>query len=637
MEGKYDEEYFHWISKLKDTFSDNPEEHAVKTEIFDKLPLPQQELIDELPEGEKRKLADKAERNLADIGQITVEEEELLRDISNGGKQNYRQVICRLTGKVDLKRIMRGYNRLLEDYPMLRTAYLYRGLQTPYRVVYEKKQESFPIHDMTKANQQRLTFLLKNILASEMRRQFDIERDPVLRIQGYLTDARQMLVLISYYPHVFYPVGMRNMLYQIFGGMDAEEAILPGVSEETGRQMNEQLAQESVAYWKNILLPLGKKITLPGEKMQVDTLEREFREETVFYKEFHDNLSEKVLSFCEKNQVSVRSVFLYTWAQLLGRLHKEENPVLLVTGNGEQLKLFPIRAERKQPATECMKNLEEQIKEGLRYSNCTVKDMENACGISFSEYFRIAHNFVNFSELDAVESGKSTSQRVGEILREEIPTNLCINYYLFEHKMGMVYSAKQGFIEIILDNLHELFLDELSEVISVEREHFDRKKFLQLDDTEGDRLHKIMLAKTALYMKKSGIFETLTVEELIRVANYCKLRTYLPGDEVITQGGGATAFYIVGEGRLEESMTASDGLVKSLRIIGDGSTMGVECMLGGKRYPSTYTVVSGEAKVIQIDKNVLSQILAKRPAGMTALLKEENAQKHKLQRLWTME
>lgn len=637
MEERYDEEYWYLITRLKDSFTQDPNHHDVKRSVFDRLSPNKQKLIEELPLEEQRKLADKACRTIVDIDFLTETEEQILNENKSGRKQNYKQVICRLTGKIDLKRIGRGYAELLESYPLLRTVFFYKGLQKPVKVVYENTEKVFPLHDMQKTDRRKLIFLMKNVLASEMRRNYNIESDSVLRIQGYLTGINELLVVISFNPYICYPIGIRNMLYKIFGGMDVENAALPGVNEEEAQQMNRLLTEKCVAYWKETLLPLGKSMTIPGEKRQTDELDRDFREQTVLYKEFRDRMTECLRKYCGDTGTSPKSVLLYAWANLLGKLHEERCPVMLTAGTGEELKLFPIKAERKTDVKEAILTIDRQIKEAEKYSNCTVNDIEKAVGISFAEYFRMIHNFVDFNELDEMEAVEKKVQSFQGLYEEDCSINLCVDYYLFEDKIGINYTAKKGYIEIILDNLNELFLDELSGILSLGNIKFDKKSFIRVDDTKEEKLRKIKTAQTALFLKSSGIFDALTADEMIMLARHCRLGTYLSGDEILLQGSRISSLYIVGEGKLEESMMALDGMVKSLRIIGSGSIFGVESLFERKTTSSAYTVVSSQARIVEINKNVLAEVFSQKPDGLLALLQKEHDQKCKLQRLWTMD
>ena len=84
-------------------------------------------------------------------------------------------------------------------------------------------------------------------------------------------------------------------------------------------------------------------------------------------------------------------------------------------------------------------------------------------------------------------------------------------------------------------------------------------------------------------------------------------------------------------------MTASDGMVKSLRILKKGDIFGVESLFSEALSAHTYTVVSQQAQIVEIDKEILTETFRRKPEGWIALLEKENKLKSKFQYLWTLE
>lgn len=637
MAERYDEEYWYFISKLKDSFSQNRNDRSVNLTVFDRLKPEKRKLIEDMPLEELERIASKVSADVKDIDYLTQDERLLLGEIKEGRKQKYKQVVCRLKGKIQIKQIMDGYAKMMQEQQIFRTFILHKGLKNPVKVVYESAEKVFPIHDLRNLSRDRQIFVMKNVLASQARHDFNIETDPVLRIQGYLTGPREILVMISVYPYLTYSVGIRGMLYKIFGGMDAENATMPGVDDESLRQMNEELERKSIAYWTDLLLPLPKSMTVPGEERQTKTLSRSYREKTCLYKELNEELVECLTAFCAQKGISLKAVFLYAWAELLGKHQDEDQPLLLVAQSGERMNLFPVKIARGKDALEMPDEIDRQLEQSLKFSNCTIHDIETAVGISFSEYFRMVHNFMEFKELDDLESGKVNVSTIGGVNTDDISVNLCINYHLFENNIGMNYIAGKGFIEIIIDRLHNLFLDVLATILSLDQIRFDKKSFIKVDDTDEEKLEKIKLAQTGLYLKESGIFEELSVEEIMTLAKYCRLRAYLAGDVVLQEKSRNSNIYIVGDGNLEESKEALDGMVKSLRIIKKGSVFGIESLFREGKAPTTYTALSSQVRIVEIDKDVLSEVFRRKPDGWLTLLQKENDQKCRLQQLWTMD
>ena len=174
-------------------------------------------------------------------------------------------------------------------------------------------------------------------------------------------------------------------------------------------------------------------------------------------------------------------------------------------------------------------------------------------------------------------------------------------------------------------------------MMTQQTQKFDKNSFISVSDTDEERMYKLKVAQIALYLKESGIFETFTVDEIMKLAGACSLDTYLSNDAVVSEKSKVSELYIFGDGQIEESMTAIDGIVKTLRIIKKGSVFGVESIISDSEAKTTYEVVSKQAKVVRIDKEIIEEVFKRKPDGLKRLLENEMNQKAKLQRLWTME
>ena len=93
--------------------------------------------------------------------------------------------------------------------------------------------------------------------------------------------------------------------------------------------MNEELRTKSIAYWKKILLPFGKRMLTPGEQRLIQNEGRP-EEKTFLHKELPEKLVESLNGYCEQNQVSPKSLFLLAWGKLFGKYNDEKDPLLLV-------------------------------------------------------------------------------------------------------------------------------------------------------------------------------------------------------------------------------------------------------------------------------------------------------------------
>lgn len=634
MKRRYDKDYQELIEKLNDLFMMDKNEGESNVEPLRGIIVEKRKLIEDMPLEELNKVKSKVRLGVTDIDYLDEKEKFRLTDIIKNRKMNYKQAVWRMVGDIDRNKIMENYEKFMTNNEIFRMVYLYKGLAEPVKVIYANREKTFPIHDIKNLNYAKQNFLIKNILAAEARREYNVESDVPLRLQGFLTGSSEMLVVISMYADLPCPMGMREILYQIFEGMRSDNSNVPVADEKTLRQMNEQLRQKSLEYWKNLFTPLGKKLTIPGESKE--NADDKAQKKLVLYQEIGEDITTLMIDYCKKNNITVKALLLYAWADLLGRYHNEENPIVALVQKGERMNIIPVRISRNKKNYERIQKIDVQIAQSPKNSGCTVSDIETAVGIHFDKYFRMVHHFEEFEELDDLETGAGEVKDINGIQPEDISINLFINYQMLDKNMILTYTSKGGIFELMLGNLHEIFVDELSTLLLPDSARFDKKTFIKVDDSDEEKLRKIRIAQIALYLKNAGIFDAITVDEIMKLAEYCKLKTYLSGDMVVTEKSKLSKLYIIGEGKMEESRMAMDGMVKSLRIAKEGSIFGVESLFPGGEAHTTYTVVSAQVKIVEIDNAILTEALRRKPEGWIALLEKENDQKSKIQRLWTM-
>lgn len=619
MAGRYDKDYQNVVAKLNEAFSK-------EKKIMEEVPVQKCKLIEGLPGEELKIIKGKLSQGVQNIEYLSEKEKLLLEDVHQYMKLNYKVMVWKLTGFIDMKEIMSCYSRLVLENEAFRTVYLYRGLREPVRVVYEAKELTFPVHDLKNMSREKSNLLIRSVMAAESRREYNMESDSPFCIKGYLTAVNEMVVVASVYPYLPYPVGMREMMYRIFPGMKLETNNMADVNDTTLRKMYEQLQAKSVEYWKGLLDKPGKRLTIPGEKTDLQDMNRQYRQRAIAYKELNERLSGQIAEYAQANHISEQTVFLYAWAEILGKFHDESAPLLAVACNGEHLHVMPVRVDRTVAKTDALYAIETQLAHSRQFTGCTVTDIEEATGILFAQYFRILHDFEGL--------GEKTEESFGT---DDTDINLCITYQRKERNIVMNYVSRSGIPEMMLDNIHEWLQEMLTEVLQYSNSRFDKKTYISVDDTDEEKLSKLRLAQIALYLKNTGIFNTMTVDGIMKLAEYCTLRTYLESDAVITEGSRSDMIYLIGDGRLEESRMDMEGMVKSLRIAKPGSVFGIESLFEGATAHSTYTVVGPQARIVEIDREIFTEVLRRKPEGWITLLEMENDQKCKMQRLWTME
>ena len=102
MTGRHDKDYQNIIAKLNQEFGqDRKEPVSVSAD------KPKMQKIEEISESELRKIQEKLCADVTEIGYLNEKEKLLLEDINDYMKLNYKIATWKLTGRINLKQIMK--------------------------------------------------------------------------------------------------------------------------------------------------------------------------------------------------------------------------------------------------------------------------------------------------------------------------------------------------------------------------------------------------------------------------------------------------------------------------------------------------------------------------------------------------
>ena len=95
---------------------------------------------------------------------------------------------------------------------------------------------------------------------------------------------------------------------------------------------------------------------------------------------------------------------------------------------------------------ESLHNIDNQLAAIPNYNKCSVQEVEREVGITFWEYFRMVHNFMEFNELDDVGNGKRDITSINGMTADDTDINLFISYHLYDNNIGISYISKGNII-----------------------------------------------------------------------------------------------------------------------------------------------------------------------------------------------
>jgi len=104
------------------------------------------------------------------------------------------------------------------------------------------------------------------------------------------------------------------------------------------------------------------------------------------------------------------------------------------------------------------------------------------------------------------------------------------------------------------------------------------------------------------------LFQSLSAEELERLANAAKLRLYARGENLCRQGEAGDSFYVIREGRVAVLVAGTDGATVTAAHLADGAFFGEMALLTGEPRSGTITAET-DVEVLRVSKQDFAGLL----------------------------
>jgi amino acid adenylation domain-containing protein len=291
----------------------------------------------------------------------------------------FYQYAYRLQGNLRLDAFERAWQSVVERHAVLRTAFIWEGVEKPLQVV--RRQVELPIerHDWrgVPEDEQRLRFT--SLLQQDRAAGIDLLKPPLMRLH-VIRQGEQEWVLVNSHHHMLLDgwsmaIVLRDVLtaYETFLPGQASTFKSPRPYRDYISWVNRQDMKQAEAYWRDGLTgferPTPIPIGAPSEHTPAETLP--FAEQSL---RLSADKAGSLQAFAKQTKVTVNTVLQGAWALLLHRYSGARDLVFGATVSGrtpeltgvdEMVGLFinslPIRVtvRPEQKLTEFLRSLQE--------------------------------------------------------------------------------------------------------------------------------------------------------------------------------------------------------------------------------------------------------------------------------------
>ncbi|HWF87676.1 MAG TPA: condensation domain-containing protein, partial [Pyrinomonadaceae bacterium] len=338
---------------------------------------------------------DTAAANLEDLYELSPMQQGMLFHTLYAPKLGiyFEQSIFTIEGDFDRAAFQRAWQEVVNRHPILRTGFVWDGLEKPLQFVYRNVNVEIEEHDWLSLDAQRQQEMLEEFVRDDQQRGFELTRPPLMRLTLFRTGARDYKFVWSRH-HLVLDRWSRSLVLQDF--LASYSAFSKGREpelEETRPYRDyidwllKQDQAKAEAFWRRSLsgfespthLRLGS--SRPAEKDTYDRVSAQLSSEH----------TSALRNFAREQKLTMNTVVQGAWSLLLSRYSREREVLFGATVAGRPADLpgvnsmvglfintLPVRVEVEPQASllSWLRTLQENLAEQRQYEYSSLIDIQ---------------------------------------------------------------------------------------------------------------------------------------------------------------------------------------------------------------------------------------------------------------------
>jgi amino acid adenylation domain-containing protein/non-ribosomal peptide synthase protein (TIGR01720 family) len=252
----------------------------------------------------------------------------------------FEQTSYRLHGQLDVDIVQKSLDELVKRYDILRTLFIYEGLEQPVQVVLKEQTADFLYEDIAEMNEGTTTRQDKEKYVREFKkkdrhRSFDLSKDKLIRVAVVRINANEYEFIWSHH-HILMDGWCTGVLVaeylEIYQSYLANHSWqLPAVTPYRTYicWLEKQDKQASADFWQKYLEDYNTTaaIALMGELKAGKTRQQPYQDER-FEFQLEQERSESLNRLAAGNQVTLYTVIQVLWGIMLSKYHNNTRDVV---------------------------------------------------------------------------------------------------------------------------------------------------------------------------------------------------------------------------------------------------------------------------------------------------------------------
>jgi amino acid adenylation domain-containing protein/non-ribosomal peptide synthase protein (TIGR01720 family) len=273
----------------------------------------------------------------------------------SGGPTYFEQASYRLHGHLEAVVVEKSLNELCKRHDILRTVFVYEGIQRPIQVVLNERSSDFLYEDVREKigrTDDERTALIRQYEREDRQRSFDLSRDILMRVTLVRLDDTEYQLIWSFH-HILmdgWCVSILNMeFFEIYNSFLENRSYR--LSEVTPyrtyiRWLEKQDKGSSARYWTGYLEGYDEPAAIPKLGMLAGSDPEDGRDRSHEYKieeiifPLEADRFESLNRLVGKNHATLNTIIQAVWGIIIGRYNRKQDAVfgMVVSGRPTEIK-----------------------------------------------------------------------------------------------------------------------------------------------------------------------------------------------------------------------------------------------------------------------------------------------------------
>ena len=606
--------------------------------------------VQDLAEQELNKILFRYSNNVENILPLTESQEWLFSNDKIVSADFYIQALFKVGGYIEPQEFTKHVDRLIVEYPILRTAICYRDIEKPVQVILKVRNAEIRFHDLSNLTANKMNETLENIMIADRRRGFDLENDRLLRIGVFHTKPKEYAVLIAQPQMIADGWDFGLIFATMFKNQETStlKAKMLNAKDFSFSQYlekrNEQDKKPAIQYWEKLLAKLPIHIKLPGYKHSDLPYSQ-----AVSIMNIDGKLNESIKQVA-KNNTTMVALLQTVWGIMLQRYNRTNDVVFGVvlsnrTARMENIEdvasivnvmLTRITCPINMSVEELIKKQQLQLMVSQPYSFCSLNELQELSKIEKPLF----HHFLNFHSFAIGQRYTDVETTFGVKPVAVNSFDYCNNdlgiYFRMTAnglEMEFVYN-KTSFTEKQIALLQQGYLAVLRQIV--------QKPTIAVYEVKMPSIEQVLAAdvdynteqeERMRFFENIDVFSKLPQNVIVELANSATSEYYVEGDRIISGGTEQEKLLIVFSGNVEISHKVESGEASRIEVLQAGKIISFESIFDNRESSIHAEAVMGDVTIISLKNSEICKLIHKYFAFSASVIMNLNEQINKLQKL----